>query len=142
LYHGVPVYLCPGPTTQPLALDSVRSLWSGLGATCTILEAGQHDELMAWVSHLPQIVSTAIAGVLAEAGRVPGELGPGGRDMTRLAGSSPEMWEAICLSNSGPIGAAIARLRDRLDRIEEAVQTRDAATIRDFFRAGRDWLEP
>jgi hypothetical protein len=65
------------------------------------MDPAAHDRLLAWTSHLPQAASTALALALAGAGIRPGDLGPGGRDMTRLAASSPSLWTGIALDNGG-----------------------------------------
>ena len=57
-----------------------------------VTDPWDHDRQMAWVSHLPQVASTALAHVLARAGFARDQLGAGGMDMTRLAASDPSMW--------------------------------------------------
>jgi prephenate dehydrogenase len=95
---------------------------------------------MAWLSHLPQIVSSALAATLRSASFSAGDLGPGGRDVTRLSASSPEMWSAICLANRAPISDAMAQLEEQLARLRTALHREDRQEILGFFRAGRDWL--
>ena len=141
LYHGALVYVCPGKQATPTALRRVQDLWGGLGATCTMLAAAAHDELLAWVSHLPQVASSAVAAALATAGYPPSRLGRGGRDVTRLAGSSPEMWTAICRSNADAIAIAVRGLTDQLARFEQALRARDDSELGGFFRAGREWAD-
>lgn len=140
LYQGAPVHLCPTATSSPEALARVERLWRDVGAVCGVMDATEHDELLAWVSHLPQVASSALAAALADAGRQPGQLGPGGRDVTRLAASSPEMWSAICLSNDVAIGVAVRALVARLTEFDDALVRKDVVALRSFFATGRSWL--
>lgn len=141
LYQGAEVFLCPSPSASTTARMVVRRLWERVGARCSELDPEAHDRRMAWVSHLPQIASTAVAGALLQAGFLPSHLGPGGRDVTRLAGGSPEMWRAITLANAAPISEALAAMRDRLARLEEALRGGDGASVEAFFREGHRWSD-
>src|SRR4029079_8762958 len=87
------VFLCPSATTTTQALRLAESFWRALRAGVGVLGAAEHDEQMAWRSHLPQAVSTALGLTLREADVPRSALGPGGRDVTRLAGGGPRRWE-------------------------------------------------
>ena len=78
-------------------------LWTMVDARPEVMDADEHDVRLAWTSHLPQAVSTALALSLDQRGSPRAELGPGGRDVTRLAGSDPAMWADILIDNAdGP----------------------------------------
>ena len=104
-----------------------------------IIDARAHDERVAWVSHLPQFTASAVAVALSVAGRSTGELGPGGRDVTRLAASSPEMWAATALSNREPLLRAVRALGAELSALEGVLHRSDREALLAFLRAGRDW---
>lgn len=140
LFAGAPVHLCPTVTTSPEALDLARELWISLGGRPEVTDAAEHDRRLAWSSHLPQIVSTTLALALRGAGVERGELGPGGRDVTRLAGSSPEMWTGVAVENADALGKAIAAMEARLAELRGMLERGDAAAIHDCFAAGRDWF--
>jgi prephenate dehydrogenase len=139
LFEGARVFLCPTPATRPAALARVRSLWTELGAEPREMSAAEHDRALAWSSHLPQIASTALALALGGAGFGPRELGPGGRDATRLAASSPEMWSAICRENADLIEPAVRALEATLSDLRAALHGRDADAIHLFFASGSRW---
>lgn len=139
LFEGARVFLCAAPETHPAALDRVRALWTEFGAVPVQTTAAEHDRNLAWSSHLPQIASSSLALALDEAGFTPRELGPGGRDATRLAASSPEMWSAICRENADLIEPAVAVLEARLSAFRAALRHGDADAIHRFFTRGSRW---
>ncbi|MGH7448899.1 MAG: prephenate dehydrogenase, partial [Longimicrobiales bacterium] len=88
LFRGATVYLCPAAETPAEPVAMLHALWELAGAVPETIDAAEHDRLLAWTSHLPQAASTALGRALARAGVQLDRLGPGGRDMTRLAHSS------------------------------------------------------
>ena len=105
------------------------------------MSAEQHDLKLAWTSHLPHMVSTALALALARAGVDRADLGPGGRDVTRLAGSSPEMWTAIALENAPAIDSALAAAEVEIAAFRRALAQTDAAALHERFSAARIWFD-
>lgn len=104
IYRGSTVWLTEDMGTRE-AQRGVESFWRALGAEPAWTAAEAHDRRMAWVSHLPQLVANALARALEGAGVQPSDLGPGGRDMTRLAASSPRMWRDL-LSHAAAVDSA------------------------------------
>jgi prephenate dehydrogenase len=103
------------------------------------MDAAAHDDLLAWTSHLPHVVSSALAIAFAGKGIGRDQLGRGGRDVTRLAGGLPEMWTAILIENASAIDAALSSVEHELSRFREAIQRRDAEYLNALFNEGRDW---
>ena len=105
------------------AVERIESLWRSLGARVERRSAGDHDEDVAWVSHLPHLVAFAYADALHDAPDRVGELAGGGfRDFTRIAQSDAEMWGEILRLNgkalSGPLNhfsASVAKLARALE---------------------------
>ena len=86
----------------------------------------------------PGSASSALApGAGGRRGAAPASLGPGGRDVTRLAGSSPGMWSSVCLENAGAVEAAVAASRCELAGLREALRARDAAALERLLRRAR-----
>jgi len=105
------------------ALRVVSRLVRALGARPVILPPGEHDRLVAFVSHAPQLVAWALAeasGRDAVAARHLGLAGPGFRDMTRLAGSPRGLWREILGQNRTEVARALAAFRRALRREEGA----------------------
>lgn len=109
--------------------------WIGkMGARIIDLDAARHDELVAWVSHLPQFAATALSSLLEEqVGDAP-ELkdvgGRGLREMTRLGASPYSMWRDIAHTNADAIQKALLALEQRLTHIRENLRTPE---LRDEF---------
>jgi prephenate dehydrogenase len=103
------------------------------------VDAAAHDRNMAWISHLPQVASTVLAVVLAAEGIGPDDLGPGGRDLTRLAASMPALWSEIARENAPALSAAVRSLEERLREFRHALEAEDGDLVHDLFAAGSEW---
>lgn len=140
LFRDARVFLTPTARTTPEALERVSAFWAALGARTEVLGAAEHDRRMAAVSHLPQALATALASLLAREGLGRADLGPGARDMTRLAGSSPEMWTAIAADNARHLSASVGAMQEGLAALRDALDAGDAERLRSFFEEGNRWF--
>jgi len=108
-----------------------------IGARIASMEANEHDELCAWISHLPQLISTALAASLVDQyGEDAPLLEAGGRalrEMTRISSSPYSMWRDIALTNKTNLQDALLKLEQRLAHIRENLDTRELAM--EFERA-------
>lgn len=121
LFRDRPWVLCPGPSTSPAALADARWVAQSAGAFCVELESPEHDALLARISHVPQLVSSATAAALADLGSEEGTVaGQGARDVTRLAGSDPALWGEIVAANAPAVAAALRPVVADLASILEA----------------------
>jgi len=141
LYEGARVFLCPTSCTSADSLRLAEQLWHALGARTEALDARAHDEEMAWCSHLPHVMASALACTLDDAGIPRSALGPGGRDMTRLAGSSTAMWSAIAADNADALTTALLAFEEKLRAFREAIGTQDGSATRSLLESGREWFE-
>jgi prephenate dehydrogenase len=102
-----------------------------IGARIAMLPAEEHDHLCAWISHLPQLISTALAAAMVEEFGEDAPLLPaGGRalhEMTRISASPYSMWRDIAISNRKNIGDALLKLEQKLAHIRENLATRQLA---------------
>jgi prephenate dehydrogenase len=116
-------------------LDCVEKL----GAKIATLDPSDHDRFCAWVSHLPQMISTALAAALVdEFGEEAPLLDIGGRalrELTRISGSPYSMWRDIAITNRKNLGEAMQKLEQRLAHIRENLDSRELAD--EFERAHR-----
>lgn len=139
LYRGARVYVVPA--ANDATTGRVEAFWRGLGAEPVRIDAVEHDALMARVSHLPQLLSSLLGAALADQRIGPDTLGPGGRDMTRLAGSDPALWTDILLRNRDRVLEACAALRGELDRAVAALASGDPDAVARLLARGRSWSE-
>lgn len=123
------------------ALAMVTALWEGLGARPQVMDADEHDARMVWVSHAPQLVSNVLARVLARAGLSRDDLGPGGRDMTRLAASSPEMWKSLVASAAAPDATALRAVAAECEELASSLDTGDVAALTRLMNETCAWRE-
>lgn len=102
-----------------------------LGAEPVELDAETHDWALALVSHLPQLVSTALASTVwdeTDEDGLPLSLAASGfQDMTRLAGSPYDVWRDICLTNADNLGRALERLEQTLERLRTHLHSKELA---------------
>jgi prephenate dehydrogenase len=94
---------------------------------------------MSVASHLPQLVANALATVIAEHGLRPEELGPGGRDMTRLAASSPAMWADLLAYASPELGESLRAVGRLAERLADLLEEGDMDSIDRVMRDTRSW---
>jgi prephenate dehydrogenase len=138
LYSGARVWTCAHPSAEG-RVGPLHALWRSLGATPIAIDSGEHDRLVAVASHLPQLAANALSRVLERHGVDPGQLGPGGKDMTRLAGSSPEIWRDLLEQASPELTQALRSLSAETSRIANLVEQRDLDALVDLMRATRAW---
>lgn len=128
------------PEAASLGMDWMQWI-RAIGCRVIELEAGRHDELVAWVSHLPQFLSTALTALLqTELGDAPELNAVGGRalrEMTRLGSSPYSMWRDVAYTNTEAVAAAIHALEQRLAHLRENLRTpelRDEFELANRFR--------
>jgi prephenate dehydrogenase len=102
-----------------------------IGARIAMLPAEEHDRLCAWISHVPQMISTALAAALVEEFGEEAPLLPAGgralREMTRISASPYSMWRDIAITNQKNVGDALLKLEQKLAHIRENLATRQLA---------------
>ncbi|MDY5154553.1 prephenate dehydrogenase [Actinotignum urinale] len=101
LFEGRPWVVCAGPTVSPDTVLAIQQLALEVGAMPVMLEPAEHDRAVALVSHVPQLVSSLVAGTLRGASAKDlGLAGQGLRDVTRIASSDSALWTSIIAGNS------------------------------------------
>jgi prephenate dehydrogenase len=102
-----------------------------IGARIAMLPPDEHDRLCAWISHVPQMISTALAAALVEEFGDQAPLLPAGgralQDMTRISASPYSMWRDVAITNKQNIEDALWKVEQRLAHIRENLATRQLA---------------
>ena len=141
LYQGKKVVLTPQADTRADAVATVKALWDAAGAQVETLDADLHDRVFAAVSHLPHLAAFALVDELAQ--RADGDTffrfaASGFRDFTRIAGSSPEMWRDIALSNREAVLTELDAYVAALQGLRSAVSAEDADALLAIFSRARE----
>lgn len=125
ILDGIVWVLTPAGSANPQMTHRLESWVLRIGARPVRMDAGRHDRLVAFVSHLPQVASTALMALVAtEEADEPDilMLAAGGfRDLTRLASSNPALWSDILLANAPQIAGAIDLYVARLQELRDAI---------------------
>ena len=141
LFRGAVWFVTPLPRQQSksgIVAEYLR-LVKKTGARIALLDPAEHDQLCAWISHVPQMISTALAATLVEEyGENAPLLESGGRalrEMTRIAASPYSMWRDIAITNKKSIAEALLKLEQKLAHFRENLDTRGLE--REFEQAHR-----
>jgi prephenate dehydrogenase len=118
-------------------ITEFRNYLRKIGAQIVEMSPEEHDRTVALTSHLPQLLSTALAATLAETWleTTPRVFGPGLIDMTRLALSAPDVWMSVLETNRGPIEEALRAFETMLRKVRESLPT--PAIAETFERASK-----
>ncbi|MEM1377432.1 MAG: prephenate/arogenate dehydrogenase family protein [Pseudomonadota bacterium] len=135
--------LTPLPNANPKAVDTLANFWRALGSDIETMDPAHHDQVLALVSHLPQLVSYNIVATASEFEDVSKAdvikySASGFRDFTRLASSDPVMWRDVCLHNKEAILEMLARFSEDLSSLRAAIRRGDAEALQTLFTKTRD----
>jgi prephenate dehydrogenase len=121
---------------------AAEELWRTAGAArLEYRSAEEHDRLMTWVSHLPQLAATALADAIAAAGVASSALGPGGRDATRLAASPFALWRGMLAGARPEAARAAAALERSAGALRDALERSDMAAVERIWTTARSWRQ-
>jgi prephenate dehydrogenase len=137
LFQGATWIVTPTGKTAPDVVEAVKALIGELGGVVREVGAYNHDRAISSVSHLPQILSTLLAGhinVIDEAAIA--LAGQGLRDMTRLADSNPELWTELLSANSLFVAKDLRVLQERLSKLINALDDGNVAEVRKILIDG------
>ena len=137
--------ITPGGEVALEKISDFTELISSLGAIPLVITAEEHDFITAGVSHLPHIVASALVNLvnlLDNDAQYMKMIAAGGfRDITRIASSSPVMWEQICLENQKNISAVLDEFIRMLIQIRCSIDNKEADNIFDMFASSKDYRD-
>jgi prephenate dehydrogenase len=144
LFRGRRCIVTPGPRATAAAVSKIRGLWEGVGMQVEEMAPARHDEILAWVSHLPHALAFSTVNALLDGDAAALSYGgPSFRDLTRVAGSSPATWCDIFLANAVQVDRAIATFIATLDALRHAIVNGDETAIKERLAeaqaARRQW---
>jgi prephenate dehydrogenase len=127
LFEGRRWYFIPDDAA-PEAADRVVQLIRLLGSTAVAVRADEHDQSMAYVSHVPHLIASALVDMVAAAGHL-GDAGPGFEDTTRIAGGPEDIWRDILSANHANIGQALEDLMARIATMRDELGSAGGGTL-------------
>ena len=138
IFTGRSWVVCPRPDADSAAVNRVSDLVIDCGANLVEMSTADHDSAVALVSHVPQIVSSAVASSLIGAPDSSVGLAGGGlRDMTRIASSDPSLWIQILSANAADVTVVLEDVRDRIDAVVTALRSgTPTAVLADLLASG------
>jgi len=132
----------PRENTDKTALSVVHEFWKALGCSVWTLSPSVHDEVVAHISHLPHMVAAALVNVVCRDGSERLKfVGPGFKDVTRIASGPPEMWTEICLENRQEIGRALEPLIEEMGRVRAALANADPVELRAMLKRAKHFRD-
>ena len=135
LYADRVVVVTPTTHSARQDVDDVCEFWSLLGARVLEMSTGEHDQALAATSHVPHVVASSMAAETPE--QYLHLVAGGWRDTTRIAAADVSLWTQIVQENRENVAAALARLRERIQTFENALQENDQKTITRLLAAGK-----
>jgi prephenate dehydrogenase len=131
--------------SKPLVMERLERFWSSIGMKTYRMDGVEHDRVLAYLSHSPHIIAALLANWAKESvGEDNSEspqpiMGGGFRDMVRIAGSNPEMWQAILIENKVEIAKSLYKFKDVLSSAIELIETGSPEELTNFFvKAAQD----
>ncbi len=136
LFQNSICVMTPTKKTNPVAKEKVKFLWSKIGATVKCVDAEKHDKILAYISHLPHLLTYGLMGA------VPQEYleyaTRGFKDLTRIASSDPRVWNDICLTNSKNILRSVDEIVGELSTFRKAILNGDEKKIMAYFTKAKE----
>ena len=146
LFERRTCFITPVPATDAAALEAIVRFWQELGAEVTTIDPDAHDEIVAHISHLPQVVAASLCHFLAQKNPAWRNYAGGGlRDTTRIGAGDPTMWIEILRQNREEVLRALRQYEDELHTFQAALANRDFAELRARLERGkayRDGVRP
>ena len=135
LFHGAKFCITPLPRTSKRAVSAAHAIIAAIGAHPVTVTAEQHDRMFASTSHLPYLLSSALA--LTAPGEAGPFIGPGFRSASRLAGTPSSMMAGVLHANRENVLAVLARLQSRLAELESALTSGNEAELTSLLDEAR-----
>ncbi len=142
LFQGRTCFVTPDGETDSRAHRVVATFWKDLGASVVNVDPELHDEIVAHVSHLPQLLASALCSFLSSKDPAWGShSGRGLRDTTRIAGSDPALWRAILEGNREEALGALRGFQRELAVLEKAMAAGKWDAVESVLARGKEYRD-
>lgn len=142
LFEHRTCFVTPMEQTNVAAAQTVVAFWRDLGGEPVTVSPDEHDEIVAHISHLPQVLASSLCAMLARKNPAWRNYAGGGlRDTTRIAGSDPKLWRTILEQNRDEVLRALRDYEDELHGLQIALANRDYYEVTARLERGRAYRE-
>ncbi|GAB5558672.1 MAG: hypothetical protein SynsKO_03190 [Synoicihabitans sp.] len=142
LFQDRTCFVTPDESDDSTQVEMLVKFWQDLGSEVVTVGADQHDEIVAHISHLPQVIATNLGTLLGQRPAKWSQLaGNGLKDTTRIAGSDATMWIEILEQNRDEILRALNGFEDDLHHFRSALSNRDWTELRTRLERGKAWRD-
>jgi prephenate dehydrogenase len=135
LFNGAACIITPVSSTDKTALALVREMWRKLGSGIITLDPHTHDSALAWISHLPHAMAFALISAVPK--RYLAYAPQSFRDMTRIAGSGPDIWNDIFITNRKNLLDSIDMFVMHMEKIRSAIKHNDRRGLKLLMKAAQ-----
>jgi cyclohexadieny/prephenate dehydrogenase len=142
LFESRTCFVTPLEHSDPKAVETTIRFWRDLGAEVATVGPDQHDEIVAHISHLPQVIASSLCSFLSRKNTAwRNHSGGGLRDTTRIAASDPQIWRAIIEQNRDELLRALRQFEDELHGFQIALANRDYIEIAARLERGKAYRD-
>jgi prephenate dehydrogenase len=142
LFENRTCFVTPLEHSDPQAVAAVTAFWRDLGGEPVTVSPDRHDEIVAHISHLPQVLASTLCGFLAHQDHAwRNHAGGGLRDTTRIAASDPRLWRTILEQNHDEVLRALSRFEDELHAFKTALANRDYVEVTARLERGKAYRD-
>jgi len=135
LFNGSNTIVTPTDKSSKESIEKVSTFWSAVGSNVLIMNPELHDNIFAYVSHLPHVVAYTLINTVSSSDieNIFSFSGGGLKDYTRIAYSSPEMWKTIFMQNKNSVLESIKNFKKNLELIESAIEGDDLNKLQNLL---------
>lgn len=137
--------ITPAAAVSPDKVEEFTKIVTKIGAIPIRLSYEEHDKVVATISHLPHLIAASLVNLVkdndSDAEYMKTMAAGGFKDITRIASSSPEMWEQICMTNNSNISDMLQKYIDSLTNIKNELNTKNGQAIYDLISTSRDYRD-
>ncbi len=139
LFEGGTCVMTPTDKTNRLAREKIKQFWAQLGSNVKIMTPQEHDQVLAYISHVPHLVAFALMNAMPD--NYLEHATQGLKDTTRIAASDAQVWRDIALSNHKSILKALDEVVKVLATMRKAIVARDQDGLTDIFKQAKEKRE-
>lgn len=143
LFENAYYFLTPDDENQESAMNRLKTWVSTLGAFPVIVQAEEHDRILARTSHFPHVMASILANIVGEEAdqTIAAFTGSGFRDTTRIAAGNPTLWEEILFLNRRELSICLLQTEDKVRQVRQALEEEQRQWIHQFLEKGKSFRD-